>query len=234
MASTSEKTFGSRLQNAEKVFTHLTAFAGYNPPTTEQSIGNYETLIKDIKVQNNEAASKTQTYSAAVDTRQKLFQKNSDSLNKIMTPIGAAIRSAFGKTSKEATDIASMVTKVRGVNIKKDTQEPNADTVSQSERSYGSMTQTFADMIATLENYGANYNPANDTVKLPQLKDKLVALTAANISVTVAYGALKEKRDDRSDLYKQLTDITQRIKDAVKSQYGNTSTEYVLIKGLKV
>ncbi|MBL0145386.1 MAG: hypothetical protein IPP48_06140 [Chitinophagaceae bacterium] len=234
MASVSEKTFGSRLLNAEKILTHLTAFTGYNPSTDEQSISNYETLIATIKVQNNEAASKIQAYSAAVDIRQKLFQKNSDSLNKIMTPIGAAIRSAFGKTSKEAADIASLVTKVRGISIKKDSKEPNADTVSQSERSYGSMTQTFADMIATLENYGASYNPANDIVKLPQLKDKLITLTSANTAVTVAYGALKEKRDDRSDLYKQLTDITQRIKDAVKSQYGNTSTEYVLIKGLKV
>jgi DNA topoisomerase VI subunit B len=165
MASTSEKTFGSRLQNAEKVLTNLTAFSGYNPPTAEQSISNYETLITTIKTQNNEAASKIQAYSAAVDNRQKLFQKNSDSLNKIMTPIAAAIRSSYGKTSKEATDIAAMVTKVRGLNVKKDTKDPNATTVSQSERSYGSMTQTFADMIATLENYGANYNAANSDVK---------------------------------------------------------------------
>jgi hypothetical protein len=170
MASVSEKTFGSRLNNAEKILTHLTAFTGYNPPTTEQSISNYQTLITNIQSQNTVAASKAQTYSAAVDNRQKLFQKNSDSLNKVMTPIGAAIRSAFGKTSKEAANISAMVTKVRGVNIKKDTQEPNADTVSQSERSYGSMTQTFADMIATLENYGASYNPANDNVKLHSLK----------------------------------------------------------------
>ncbi|MEQ1554569.1 MAG: hypothetical protein ABL929_10340 [Ferruginibacter sp.] len=234
MASTSEKTFGSRLQNAEKVLTHLIAFAGYNPPTAEQSTSSYEALIKSIKTQNNDAASKTQTYSNAVDIRQKLFQKDSDSLNKIMTPIGAAIRSAFGKTSKEATDIATMVTKVRGASVKKATKEPNAEFVSQSERSYGSMTQTFADMIAVLENYGANYNPANDKIKVATLKEKLVALTKANTDVTTAYGALKEKRDDRGELYKNLTDITQRIKDAVKSQYGNNSTEYVLIKGLKV
>jgi hypothetical protein len=234
MASVSEKTFGSRLQNAEKILTHLTAFSGYNPPTNEQAISNYEALITSIKAQNNDTASKTQTYSAAVEIRQKLFQKNSDSLFKIMTPLGAAMRSAFGKTSKEATDIATMVTKIRGVKIVKNTKEPNAESVSQSERSYGSITQTFADMIATLENYGSNYNPANDNIKLPQLKDKLAKLTVANTKVTAAYGALKEKRDDRIALYKDLTNLTQRIKDAVKSQYGNNSTEYTLIKGLIV
>lgn len=66
------------------------------------------------------------------------------------------------------------------------------------------------------------------------LQTKLTDLTASNIAVTSTYGQLKEKRDDRSELYKKLTDITQRIKDAVKSQYGLKSTEYNLIKGIKV
>jgi len=151
-----------------------------------------------------------------------------------MSPVCATIRAAYGKTSKEATDITSMVTKIRGVKVKKVSKEPNADFVSQSERSYGSMTQNFSDMITTLEQYGDKYKPANPTITLEELKGKQKKLTDANIAVTTTYGQLKEKRDDRADLYKQLTSITQRIKDAIKSQYGLKSTEYNLIKGIKV
>jgi hypothetical protein len=234
MASNSEITFGARLNNAEKLFTHLQSFTGYAPPNATQSAANLGTLITNIKTQNNSAAGDAQSYSAAVEKRQRLFQKDNDSLVKIMSPIAAAIRAAFGKTSKEAADITSMVTKIRGEKVKKSSTEPNAEFVSQSEKSYGSMTQNFADMIATLAKYDGNYKPANDTIKLPALTDKLAQLTQANTDVAAAYGKLKETRDDRITLYKTLTDLIQRIKDAVKSQYGIKSTEYVLVKGLKV
>lgn len=234
MPSTSEVTIGAKVANAEKLFTHLKAFVGYTPPSANLSAAELGNKIAAIKTQNSDTAAAIQSYSAAVETRQKLFQKDSTSLIKVLSPLAATIRSAYGKTSKEATDIASMVEKIRGVKVKKSSKEPNADFVSQSERSYGSMTQNFSDMITTLEKYGANYSPVNDNIKLDKLKDKLTNLTAANIGVTSTYGKLKEKRDDRSDMYKNLTDITQRIKDAVKSQYGLKSTEYNLVKGLKV
>lgn len=234
MASTSEVTIGAKVTNAEIISTNLKAFAGYAPSDPALTAAELDKLINNTKAKNSEAASAAQDYSAAVDTRQKLFQKNSNSLIKVMSPVGATVRSSFGKTSKEANDIAAMITKIRGVKVKKATKEPTADFVSQSERSYGSMTQNFSDMITTLNKFGVKFAPVNADILIATLQTKLTDLTAANISVTATYGQLKEKRDDRSDFYKQLTDITQRIKDAVKSQYGLKSTEYNLIKGIKV
>lgn len=234
MASTSEVTIGAKVTNAEKISTNLKAFAGYAPSDPALTAAELDTLINNTKAKNTEAASAAQEYSAAVDTRQNLFQKDSNSLIKVMSPIGATVRASFGKTSKEASDITAMITKIRGVKVKKPTKEPTADFVSQSKRSYGSMTQNFSTMITTLTKYGAKYAPVNTDITIATLQTKLTALTAANIAVTATYGQLKEKRDDRSDLYKQLTDLTQRIKDAVKSQYGLKSTEYNLIKGLRV
>jgi hypothetical protein len=234
MASTSEVTIGAKVANAEKIATHLKAFVGYAPSDPTLAAASLDNLISSTKTKNTETAAATQDYSFAVDNRQKLFQKDPTSLIKVMSPIGAAIRSAYGKTSKEAKDIAAMVTKIRGIKVKKASTEPNAEFVSQSERSYGSMTQNFSDMITTLEKYGDLYRPANAAIRVDTLKEKLTNLNLANVAVTSSYGQLKEKRDDRLDLYKQLTAITQRIKDAVKSQYGLKSTEYNLIKGLKV
>lgn len=234
MASTSEATFGSKLNNAETLATHLQAFTDYVAQTPDQSVPSLLALIANIKAQNSTAAGNKQDYSTAVDIRQKLFNKDSDSLKKLLSPIGSAVRSAFDKTSKEAANIAALVTKIRGIKVKKEPKEPNQETVSQSERSFGSITQTFADMIATLQKFGASYNPANKQVTLAALTDKLAQLTTANTNAPLAYGKLKQSRDDRNELYKNLTNVTQRIKEAVKSQYTVGSTEYELIKSLRI
>lgn len=234
MASNSEVTFGARLNNASTIATHLHAFTTYTPPNPNQSAAGLDGVIANIKTQNSTTAGNKQTYSAAVEKRQKLFTKDADSLVKLMSPLGAAVRSIFSKTSKESSDMATMITKIRGEKVKKDKGEPNAEFVSQSEKSYGSMTQNFADIIATLQKFGAAYKPANETIKLDSLTAKLDLLTQANTDVATAYGTLKESTDDRNVLYKSLTGLTQGIKDAVKSQYGLKSTEYNLIKGLKV
>jgi hypothetical protein len=234
MASNSEVTLGARVANAEKISTNLKAFTAYAPSDTALTVAELDTLIANAKTKNTETASAAHDYSAAVDTRQKLFQKDSDSLMKVMSPIGATVRSAFGKTSKEASDIATFILKIRGVRIHKSTKEPNAEFVSQSERSYGSMTQNFSDLITTLEKYGGKYAPANTDITLTTLQGKLKGLNESNVAVTATYGQLKERRDDRAELYKELTGTTQRIKDAVKSQYGLSSTEFKLVKGIKV
>jgi hypothetical protein len=234
MASSSEVTLGARVTNAEKILTNLESFTDYTAADPSLSKAALKTSIKDIRTKNTETASAAQAYSASVDIRQNLFQKADNSLIKVLSLAGATVRSSFDKTSKEAADISAMITKIRGVKVKKAVKDPTADFVSQSERSYGSMTQNFSDMITTLENYGAKYTPANIDIKITTLKDKLIKLNAANIAVTATYGEQKKKRDDRAELYKNLTAITQRIKDGVKSQYGLKSTEYSLIKGLKV
>jgi hypothetical protein len=234
MASQSEVTFGARLSNAESILTHLQSFTGYTPPSRDYAPANLQSLITSIKTQNNSAAGSMQAYSAAVDKRQQLFEKNNDSLAKIMSPIGAAVRAAFGRSSKEIADMNGLIIKIRGKKIKKGAAVPGADFISQSERSFGSLTQAFADMIAVLSNYGTGYQPANESIKVPALTIKLQELTQSNTAVTAAYGTLKQNRDDRGEQYKTLTTTVNGIKDAVKSQYGLRSTEYVLIKNLKV
>ncbi|MEO8415459.1 MAG: hypothetical protein ABI472_17495 [Ginsengibacter sp.] len=173
-----------------------------------------------------------QAYSAAVDIRQKLFEKDSNSLRNLVTLIAATVRSSYGKTSKEAAIIASLVAKIQGVSIPKKDKEAEVKTVSQSERSFGSMTQNFSDVIKTLENYGTKYNPGNTDLTTVNLRNKLQSILEANVVATSTYGQLKNGRNQRSDSYKLLKEKTQRIKDAVKGQYGSQSTEYNLIRRL--
>ena len=241
MASNSEVTFGARVANAETISTHLKSFTGFVAPTTNTTIPNYDVLITSLKTENTGVATKKANYSAAVETRQKLFFKDKDSVLKILSPVTSAVRAKLGKKAKPVTDIAALVVKIRGAKKEKP-KDPNPDeatgkkqdTVSQSERSYGSITLNFSDIVTTLVTLGTDYAPANTIHKLPALQSKLTAITAANTGAASTYGALKTGFDNRANFYADLTERTQRIKEQVKSQYGTGSTEYKLIKGLRV
>ena len=234
MASTSEVTFGARIANAEALSTNLKAFTGYVAPTTETSIANYDALIASMKSENGSVATKKAAYSLAVDVRQKHFLKEPTSISKMLSPIVAAVRAKMGKSAKEVADITSLMTKIRGEKPPKLKEGDTAETVSQSERSYGSMTQNFSDIVTTLTSLGADYAVVQTNLKLPALLTKVAAITTANNAVTTTYGSLKTTVDSRANKYDDLGERTQRIKESVKSQYGVGSTEYKLIKGLKV
>lgn len=241
MASNSEITFGARVANASKISAHLKTFVGYVAPTPNTTIPSYDALIASLTTENTSIATKKAAYSAAVEVRQKLFFKDKDCLMKILSPVTSAVRAKIGKTAKPVADITALVVKIRGEKKAKgkdpkpeDTGDEKKDGVSQSERSYGSMTQNFNDIITTLTSLGTDYAPVNTAHKLPALNTKLASIKTANDTATTTFGALKTSIDSRSNQYTDLTERTQRIKEAVKSQYGVNSTEYNLIKGLKV
>ena len=241
MASNSELTFGAKIANAAKISANLKTFVGYVAPTANTSIANYDTLIAATTTENTGIATKKAAYSAAVEVRQKLFFKDKDSVMKVLSPVTSAVRAKLGKAAKPVIEITALVVKIRGEKKAKgkdpkpeDASKEEKDPVSQSERSYGSMTQNFSDIVTTLTTLGADYAPVNTAHKLPALTTKLASIKTANDGATTTFGALKTGLDNRSVQYADLTERTQRIKEAVKSQYGTGSTEYKLIKGLKV
>ena len=237
MASISERTFGSRLASAESLSAHLKSFSTFTPPSAELSAASLDTLLNSIRSQNTTVATAQASYSAAVETRVQLFKKAPDSLDKLLSPIGSAVRAKYGKEAKPTLEAEDLVRRLRSSGQKKtagEAGEKEKEGVSQSELSYGSMTQHFADLIVMLTAMGANYAPSNNSVKLPALNTKLTAIRAANTSVTTAYGTLKVATDTRQSQYQQLLERVGRIKEAVKSQYGVKSSEYALVKKLKV
>ena len=69
---------------------------------------------------------------------------------------------------------------------------------------------------------------------IDKLKDLGIQATEKNNNVVAAYSVLSPKQDSRVDSYNVLSQKATRIKDFVKSQYGASSSEYNLIKGLKI
>jgi hypothetical protein len=151
-----------------------------------------------------------------------------------LPPILAFVKAKFGKQSQQAEEITRLVNNIRGESTSKLKRDEEGEFVSQSHRSYGSQTQYFADIIATLEPFGTDYTPTNTAITLENLSLKLDALNQANMEVTTTFSQLKPIKGARITNYDILSQRAQTIKDSVKSQYGTQSPEYVLIKGYKI
>lgn len=106
------------------------------------------------------------------------------------------------------------------------------ETISRSEKSYGSQLQNFTDIIDLLQRFGADYAPSNIAVKISTLQALQNEAILLNNKVSVTYGAFKPKINERQTGFKNLNDTANRIKEMVKSQYGIDSQEYKLIRKL--
>lgn len=234
MASISETSFGKKLDNAQALATHLQSFNNYAELNSELSIANLNSKVQELLNNNADVASKLQSYSISVEAKQNIFTKQPNSIAKIVTPIVANVRSIYGKNSKEVQIVSSYITKIRGIKVAKPNVGAEPSSLSQSERSYGTMLQTFSDLIVALESLGTNYTPANAECTTTNLKQKRDLATQFNIESIQNFGQLKMARDSRTTKYDALSALCQRLKETVKAQYGTQSVEYKLVKGLKI
>lgn len=230
----SENTYGARLLNSEKLMTTINSYTNYQAPLPELETAHLQAKIIALKAENNSVAVKKQNYSLAVDFRQGLFKKNENSIQNLLSPINGVIKAVYGRRSKEATDIATIISKIRSGNgtIKK--TNPDDQSVSQSHLSFGSKIQYFSDLIANLENLGNGYNPINLAITLQNLNTLRDNASVSNQQLTNAYTEFKQSNTLRIQKYEEISHLCLRFKDNIKAQYGNASVEYKLVKGLKI
>lgn len=100
--------------------------------------------------------------------------------------------------------------------------------ISQSEQSYGTLTQGFKNIVATLSNF-IDYNPSRAELKLPALLAFAASLDELNQKANTTILVLREKRQE-NDIYEDLHIRTQRIKAYIASEFGNSSLEYKSIR----
>lgn len=236
MAS-SENSFGKKLRNAQDILTYVQGFINYTPPRTQESVTALQTLVTGVMTANATEATAFQQYRAAVDARSSSFSKGATALPKLLTSIKAAVDAQYGKNSAEATSVNSIVRTIRSsksVAVQVITEGVEAaQTISRSQRSYGSQTQYFNNLVNTL-NQLSGYNPSNAAIKIAALQTFVTQLTTLNNAVAQKFAGLQTARSTRKTIYTDLNDRTQRMKAYVKSQYGSVSNEYKLIKGLTV
>jgi len=237
MSTSSESGFGPRLRNAQDILSYISGFTGYSPPRTQESVAGFGTLLTSIITANTTGATFKNTYAMAVSQRVNAFRGVPGSVEKLLPLIMGATESQFGRSSVEYKSVAAIVKRMRASRLIRPPVDPahpeSAVVVSSSENSYGSMTQFFNDLKTTLTGF-TGYNPSNASIKLAALNTLSTALTTLNNAVATALLNLKNARSARTTAYDDLKDRVKRIKAYVKAQYGTSSNEYTLIKGINV
>jgi hypothetical protein len=233
MASTSERSFGSRIEKAKKLKTFLEGFTNYRPATGEFSIEELILAINYAESLNPEVATLLMNYRQVVATRREIYFKKPNAIKKLITPINAYNRGTFGKQSATYKATNALVVKIRGEKVK-DTKAVDSKKHSDSQQSYGSLLLNFQNLINDLESLESQYDPSNDTIKISNLIDIKNKAERANDNVSTAFASLTPKQDQRLVAFQLLSAKAQRIKDLVQSQYGIDSSEYKLVKGLTI
>jgi hypothetical protein len=182
---------------------------------------------------NPQVATALINYRQSVSERKIIYDASPFAIKKIITPINAFSRAKFGKDSTTYLALNALVKKIRGTQLKaQKTTDKEAYSVSQ--QSYGSIILNYQNLVNDLESLSTEYNLANGNIKINVLKDKTTQAIQKNNNVIAAFSVLNPKQDSRAALYDALSAKALRIKDFVKYQYGINSSEYKLIKGLKI
>jgi hypothetical protein len=235
MNKVSEASFGAKLFRAQSLSTYIIGFTNYSPAYTEAEPTNYAASLVAIADANNLVAATTTAYSTAIANRSKLFHKEATSVVKIGALIRGFVAGQYGKDSVEYKQIDKQLSKLSSGKVSRTTDADGNIKLgpSQSELSFGSMTQTFANIITILESFN-NYNPSRFELQIPQLRANLSNIITANAEVVNTHSPMKVAIDNRKGLYENLSKVSQRIKEYVKGNYGTQSNEYKLIKGLSI
>lgn len=235
MTSVTENSFGARLRRAQDLLTYLSGFSKYEPPRSEESIANLTALVDSIVSVNSSEAVQRENYRTVVAQRKAAFSRHGDSVQKLLSPIKGAVEAQYGKISSESVNLNSIIKKLRATRLAKAPADPtnpaNEKAVSQSERSYGSATQFFNDIVSTISQFTA-YNPSNELLKLTSLQTMAARLTSINNEVAQKTQLMKTTKADRLAKYEVLRDRVQRVKAYIRAEFGIKSNEYNLIKGL--
>lgn len=234
MSSVSEVSFGARVANAAKIRDNVKTLSNYNPPRSTESVAEYSNLISAADAANTAISVAIDNYNASTQARQKAFRTDDNSIIKLLSPIYNTLVANYGKDSREAIHVLSKINNIRASkSIKKIGPNGDPQSISQSEQSYGSLSQLFKNLIATLGNYD-RYTPNRPELKMNALLALANSLDGLNQAVNDSLNILRDKRIIRNDLYSDLKERTIRIKAYLSAEYGTKSIEYKSISGLKV
>ena len=237
MASKFETSFGARLRKFEDAIAFIQNWQDYTPDRPEIELANLTAFIAAIKTANTSETETEATYKAAVANRSELFNKNPRSVEKLITPIKAAVSYKFGRNSENTKNVAGIIRSFRASKLIKLPADPaNPDkknSVSQSQRSYGSRTQFFADMVDTISTY-PGYTSSNPLLTLDALQQKKQELTTANDAVASNLEKISASRLSRIQAYDKMKALADTLKDYAIAHYGNSSREYKSLTGLGI
>lgn len=233
MKSTSERTIGKLIGNAETFHGILSDFSDFIPQSADYTAATLADSLTTLKDSNTLAVSMGVRYKIAAANRRKLFFKDADSLSKRLTDINRAVARQYGIDSSEYERISGIVAKMR--NKTRGKKKTNTDAPKQrstSQRSFDSLTQHFSDIIASLSGADVPYTPVNSRVSLTTLNTMLTDIYAATHLVNVSEASHKLAIGKRNEDIANLKALAAQLKADVVGQYGTGSFPHKITKGI--
>ena len=237
MGKSIETSFGARLRSLENAAQILRLWPDYNPASADIKLPALKAFITSVIAANNlETTSKAQ-YTTSVGERRKFYSEKGSSMTFLLSSIRGAVEELYGRGSAEAKAAISIIAKMRAtklVTLPKDPANPDAaQTVSQSQQSFGSKAQYFADLVTTLGTFN-NYTSARTETSLPALQQMVDDVRTANNMVAQNIGSLKLSRTTRNELYEKMEVLGQKIKDNAKNTWTVKSSQYKTLVALGI
>jgi hypothetical protein len=163
MPSSSEQTFGNRLQHGRDLKGGLDQITGYAPDNAALTPANFGTFLDTVKDGNNVVASTAQVLADARETRRlAFFGDTSTNLGGLRTLAGR-VRDHVGsmpggKKSAGYKQVQRLTQKISNYHPPKKAVTTSAGgstatdkkKISQSEKSYGSLVQAGRDLAAAV------------------------------------------------------------------------------------
>ena len=240
MSTTSERTYGSRLRNALSIANAIANLPDYNTDVAELQPLNFAAFLATVADANRQRTQAETAYSTAAAARQELVYKGELSILKMLTPIKAGVKARYGSKSNEFTKITAAVKTMRANKpieyTKQDIEDPTQTVtvkVSQSQLSYGSITESFTNLVQNLEDL-PNYDSPRDELKLAYLQTQVAALNTLNSNVDTAFMQYKILQATRVTNYNIISDRANSIKAHLLSLYGKKSPKYTTVAKLVV
>lgn len=235
MSTNRDNSFGAKQLRAQELSTYISQFQNYAPPRMEESVGGFMELVNQASMVNTEESQFRQVYNTAVANRENAFRRKEGSVTKLLPLIRGQVMAQYGKNSVEFNQIDAIIANIRDtrVIVKAATETTKEQTMSQSEQSYGSMTQYFANLVGNVAQL-PGFNPSNPVLQIGTLQNFVAQITQMNTEVAARLQLLYEVRNRRNAIYADLHDRVLRIKAYVKANYGTNSSEYKLIKGMRI
>lgn len=230
-----ETTFADIYGRAQQLQSAISTFQPpFLPTDPELSPASFAAFLGTVDVFNAKAGDRRGTYSASSLGRAALVKEIKARALRAMSYLKSNVA-----WKKYTNSLKPTYDKLRGYPAPK-TPTPSVPPenavakkkISTGQQSYSDIEGLFAKFYTSLTKV-PGYAPAATEITLGALNQLDLDLKAANDNMATQSAELAVLIKDRAEAYELLRERTLAIKAAVSAQYGNRSSEYVSIKGLK-
>jgi hypothetical protein len=206
----------------------------FSPFDTSLKTGNQDTFLESLAAKSDLVNALRSDYTSSMEIRIKLVKDVKTRSSMVRNFVESVV--AYKVYWTALRNVVKKILHYKPPKPPKKAGETEADTKKRNrgEQSYADIASLLKNLISLLQGI-AGYAPTNTELTVAELTALHASLVAENTSMGGKAGKLDIAIVDRKELFDGnggLRDRMKATKAAVRSQYGNKSTEYLAVKGI--